>query len=72
MMKADEMGARLVLAEDYAGVMDAGRDAFTPTRLSIYITKSKSSSQYLDSFGGVKTYDRGEDSYMKVKCLIHA
>lgn len=70
--KADRMGVTLVLAHDYAGVLDFEHDAFTSDRLSIYITKSKSSAQYLDSFGGKQTYGHGEDTYMEAACLTSA
>lgn len=68
--KADEMGVGLVLAHDYAGIADIRQDAFMSGRLSVYITKSKSSAQYLDSFGGKQTYDNGEDTYMEADCVI--
>ena len=70
--KADRMGVTLVLAHDYAGVLDFEQDAFTSGRLAIYITKSKSSAQYLDSFGGKQTYGHGEDTYMETACLTSA
>ncbi len=64
------MGITLVLAQDYLDFVDINQNSFIPGHLSFYITKSKSSAQYLDSFGGEKTFGHGEDSYMKADCLI--
>lgn len=67
--KAAQMGVSLVLAYDYMelGITPAG---FSKMRVSVYITKSKSSAQYLDSFGGKATYGSGEDSFQSTTCLI--
>ena len=67
--KAAQMGVSLVLAYDYLdlGIAPAG---FSKTRVSVYITKSKSFAQYLDSFGGKATQGRGEDSFQSTTCLI--
>lgn len=67
--KAERMGVGLALASDYAST-DVFLAGFGTKGISVYITKSKSSSQYLDSFGGKKTYGSGEDSYMHSVCLV--
>lgn len=68
--KADSLGLTLVLAEDYQNVLDAKQEGFRLEPASVYITRSKASSQYLDSFSGMKTYDNGEDTYLKTDCLV--
>lgn len=68
--KAGHMGFALVLADDYADLLDLKQESFHLENTSVYITRSKSSAQYLDSFGGMKTYDKGEDTYMRARCLV--
>lgn len=68
--KADSLGFALVLAEDYKDVLDAKQEGFRLEPVYIYITRSKASSQYLDSFGGMKTYNNGEDAYLQARCLV--
>lgn len=68
--KASSMGITLVLAHDYLNFVDINENSFISGHLSFYITKSKSSAQYLDSFGGEKTSAYGEDCYMKADCFI--
>ena len=56
--KAKKMNAILVLSCNYN---EAAKEQFFSTRYNMYISKSKSSSQYLDSLGGQATIsDEGQ------------
>ena len=52
--KANDLGAVLVLSDDYHGIRSEG---FTYTKFNIYISKTKAGAQYLDSLGGEATVD---------------
>lgn len=52
--KANDLGAVLVLSDDYHGIRS---DGFTYTKFNIYISKTKAGAQYLDSLGGEATVD---------------
>ena len=57
-IKAKKMNAILVLSCNYN---EAAKEQFFSTRYNMYISKSKSSSQYLDSLGGQATIsDEGQ------------
>ena len=64
--KAKKMNAILVLSYDYDEV---AKEQFILTRFNMYISKSKSSSQYLDSLGGQATILE-EGQYKSNKFLI--
>ena len=64
--KADELDTMLVLSEDYRKKDMPG---FTWTKYTIYISKSKAGSQYLDSLGGQATVS-SEGSYKSGSFLV--
>lgn len=69
--KASAMGIKLVVSDDYkCSIEPLLQDRYSMKHICVYITRSKSGMQYLDSFSGKATHDNGEDCFKRAICFI--